>query len=150
VMQGALLPGLDRLPGVVTYLLERRAASGAAGTNTSERPGSAGGGAPGGAAGTADRPAAEAPAPWLEITPTLTVAGGGGAMVSGGADGATLRGRHLLDVLTDGVLRNAAVQGLGELGPAVGAETTVPTPGHGALRLTRLDGGSVRVTLAVR
>lgn len=146
VMQGTLMPGLERLPGVVTYLLERRlgmSGSGgvAAGLTDTDDPALAGG------------PVAvvDLGPPWLEVTPSLTVAE---ASAHGPASGAPLwgaaRGRHLLDVLDNGPVRNAVVQGLGALGMQTGAEASVPLPGEAPIALRRETSGHVRVTLGAR
>ena len=147
VMQGTLMPGLERLPGVVTYLLERRL--GMSGPGGVAAPGLADTDDPalaGGAIAVAD----PGP-PWLEVTPSLTVAE---ASAHGPASGAplwaTARGRHLLDVLDNGPVRNAVVQGLGALGMQAGAEATVPLPGEAPIALRRETSGHVRVTLGAR
>ncbi len=150
VMQGGLIPGLERLPGVVTYLLERRGASAGTGASGS------------GLVETDDPdlwlapvPAAPVPVdpgpPWLEVTPSLLVAEASAHGPSGGAPGwASARGRHLLDVLDDTIVRNAVVQGLGALGMQPGAETTVPIAGGPPVVLGRAPSGHVRVTLGAR
>ena len=69
----------------------------------------------------------------------------------GGAPGwSNARGRHLLDVLDNGPVRNAVVQGLGALGMQSGAEATVPLPGAAPIALRRESSGHVRVTLGAR
>jgi len=146
VMQGALVPGLERLPGIVSYLLEHRrardgeadAAEGLIASGLPER---------------VDLPPAAPPptAPaWLEITPSLSVAGASGHAPAGVEGWETANGRHLLDVLTDGTLRNAVVQGLGALGMAAGAEVNVPVQGQTPVILRREPSGHVRVTFATR
>jgi len=124
VMQGTLMPGLERLPGVVTYLLEQRRASGAmpagghaSGLNDTDEP------------SLVAAPIDPGP-PWLEVTPSLMVADSSPHGPVAGAPGwSSARGRHLLDVLDNGPVRNAVVQGLGALGMQSGAEATVPLPG---------------------
>ena len=140
VMQGNLVPGLERLPGVVAYLLERRDGMAAG---------------PVADAGSADVYAAPAPVdsgpPWLEVTPSLTVAAAsahGPASASAGG-WSSAEGRHLLDVL-DGPLRNAVVQGLGSLGMPAGSEVSVPLSGAAPISLRREASGHVRVTLTAR
>ncbi len=146
VMQGTLMPGLDRLPGVVTYLLEQRRAgsSGAAAAH---------------AAGLLDTgdPDAGPPVPvdlgppWLEVTPALMVAQSSPhGPPAGAAAWPAAQGRHLLDVLDSGPVRNAVVQGLGALGMQSGAETTVPLPDAAPIALRREASGHVRVTLGAR
>lgn len=145
VMQGTLMPGLDRLPGVVTYLLEQR------------RAGS--GGAAAYAAGLQDTgDSASGPAapidlgpPWLEVTPSLMVAQTSPhGPPTGAPDWPDAQGRHLLDVLDNGPVRNAVVQGLGALGMPSGSETTVPLPDAAPIALRREASGHVRVTLGAR
>lgn len=146
VMQGGLIPGLDRLPGVVTYLLERRAGSamshgaGAAGLLESDDP------------DLGPAPAVVDPGPpWLEISPSLQVIESSAhGPVSGAPGWPSARGRHLLDVLDGGPLRNAVVQGLGVLGMQAGAEATVPLDDAPPIVLRREPSGHVRVTLAAR
>lgn len=144
VMRGDLVPGLERLPGVVTYLLERRTddapASGAAAVASSA--------AVPGKRVTPATPAAVAP--WIEVTPGLAVTAGQGVLLGEGPDAKAMAGKHLLDALTDAPLRNAVVQGLGALGAATGAEVTVATPDHGTFTLSRQAGGNVRVARLVR
>ena len=146
VMQGTLMPGLERLPGVVAYLLEQRAAPAArCRRRTRGRP---------------DRhrravarvaPPFDPGPPWLEVTPSLMVAESSAhGPVSGAPGWSTPRGRHLLDVLDNGPVRNAVVQGLGALGMQAGAEATVPVPGAAPIALRREASGHVRVTLGAR
>jgi pSer/pThr/pTyr-binding forkhead associated (FHA) protein len=146
VMQGGLIPGLERLPGVVTYLLERKAGAvrghGAAGLIETDDPdlGPAAAAAP-----------IDPGPPWLEVTPSLQVAESSAhGPAAGAAAWSTARGRHLLDVLDNGPLRNAVVQGLGALGMQTGAEATVPLGDAPPIVLRREASGHVRVTLAAR
>ncbi len=143
-MQGTLMPGLERLPGVVTYLIEQRKAALTAG-----------------AAQVAGRAAVDAVAaavpvavsgpPWLEVTTTLEVVERSAhGPASGVAGWASAGGRHLLDVLDDGQVRNTVVQGLGALGMEAGSETTVEAPGLGSVTLRRQQSGHVRVVLGTR
>jgi len=145
VMQGTLIPGLERLPGVVSYLLERKGSSDSA---------------PGGAGvyetaetalpGMPAAPIDPGPA-WLEVTPSLLVAEASAHGPAGNeAAWASARGRHLLDVLDSGPMRNAVVQGLGALGMQAGAEATVPLGDTPPIVLRRESSGHVRVTLAAR
>ncbi|BCS31118.1 hypothetical protein TBR22_A03180 [Luteitalea sp. TBR-22] len=146
VMQGTLMPGLERLPGVVAYLLEQRRHAQAGMV--------AGAGGP---AETADPASAGVPVvvdpgpPWIEVTPSLTVVACSAHGPEGGAAGwATASGRHLLDVLDGGPLRNAVVQGLGALGMQAGAEASVAVPDGLPVLLRRESSGHVRVTLGAR
>jgi hypothetical protein len=144
VMQGTLMPGLERLPGVVAYLLEQRRHAQAAG-----------GAAVGAAVGLdAASPGAVAldPGPsWIEVTPSLGVTACSSHGPEVGASGwASAPGRHLLDVLDGGALRNAVVQGLGALGMQAGAEATVAVPDGQSIVLRREASGHVRVTLGAR
>lgn len=149
VMQGTLIPGLDRLPGVVAYLLEqRRNAQGQA--------------FPGGGAGgegmvdglhpaSGGVPAVDPGPPWIEVTPSLTVTAASAHGPATGATGwASAAGKHLLDVLDGGPVRNAVVQGLGALGMQAGAEASVPVPDGASVALRREASGHVRVTLGAR
>lgn len=146
VMQGHLMPGLERLPGVVAYLLEQRRAGG--GLPASEGR-AATGSAPGADADVSDG-AAPGPA-WIEITPALTVAAvSPHAPASGVRVWSAASGRHLLDVLEPGPICNAVVQGLGALGTATGAEVVVPVPGCPQVTLRRENTTHVRVELAGR
>lgn len=142
VVQGSLLPGLDRLPGIVAYLLEQRKAGGVA----------AAAGLPG--AGGAVVPAAlveDVPA-WVVVTPSLSVTETSPHAPSTGirnwASGA--KGRHLLDMLEPGAMCNAVVQGLGALSNAPGAAMTVPVDGGAPVTLRRESGGHVRIELPMR
>ena len=145
VMQGGLIPGLDRLPGVVTYLLERRA-----GAAASHRAGTAG------LLETDEPDLGPAPVvdpgpPWLEVAPSLQVVESSPHGPASGATGwSSAKGRHLLDVLDGGPVRNAVVQGLGALGMQHGAEATVPLADGPPIVLRRETSGHVRVTLAAR
>jgi hypothetical protein len=88
---------------------------------------------------------------WLEVTPSLLVAESSAHGPDAGAtDWASAKGRHLLDVLDNGPIRNAVVQGLGALGMQAGAEATVPFAGGPPIVLRREPSGHVRVTLAAR
>ena len=134
VMQGTLMPGLERLPGVVTYLLEQRRVGGAM---HAARPRARPDGHRRSGAG-ASRHAADRRPPWLEVTPSLMVAESSVHGPEAGAAGwSDARGRHLLDVLDNGPIRNAVVQGLGALGMQSGAEATVPVPGGAPIALRR-------------
>jgi hypothetical protein len=146
VMQGTLVPGLERLPGIVSYLLEQRRAR----DGDVEMPqGVNAAGLPGGA--TAVPVVAPPPEPaWLEITPSLSVARVSAQGPANVAGWDAAGGRHLLDVLTDGPVRNAVVQGLGALGMAAGAEVSVPVDGQTPIALRREPSGHVRVTFATR
>jgi hypothetical protein len=147
VMQGPLMPGLDRLPGVVTYLIEQRKAAGA--LPAAHR---AAGATHGGEPAFVDLTSpVDAGPPWLEVTPSLMVvesSADGPAVGATGWNGA--RGRHLLDVLENGPVRNAVVQGLGALSMQSGAEATVPLPTGAPVALRREPSGHVRVTLGGR
>jgi hypothetical protein len=149
VMQGNLMPGLERLPGVVTYLLEqRRAGTATPAGDRAHRPMED---AEPAMPVVAAAPPVDPGPPWLEVTPSLSVAS---ASPHGPETGATAwsaaRGRHLLDVLDNGPVRNAVVQGLGALSMQAGAETTVPLPGGAPVVLRRESSGHVRVTLGAR
>ncbi len=144
VMDGRLLPGIERLPGIVTYLLEhRRHVSG----NSSS------GGA---ATGSGSVAALEPPPPpepvgpaWIEATPSLSVvATSAHAPGDGVRDWASASGRHLLDVLEPGPVCNAVVQGLGALGMAAGAHVVVPVADRPPVTLRREASTHVRVELA--
>ena len=87
--------------------------------------------------------------PWLEVTPSLVVAASSDHAPEGAAAWAGASGRHLLDVLDSGPLRNAIVEGLGALGMQAGAQTRVPL-GDGSIVLRREPSGHVRVTLGAR
>lgn len=146
VMQGTLVPGLERLPGIVSYLLEQRRAR----DGDAELPE---GVTAAGLSGGPTVPAVVAPPPepaWLEITPSLSVARVSAEAPAGVAGWEAAGGRHLLDVLTDGPVRNAVVQGLGALGMAAGAEVSVPVDGQPPIALRRESSGHVRVTFATR
>ena len=145
VMQGGLIPGLERLPGVVSYLLERKAGASLAhgvGVHETEDPD----------LGPA-RPVVpvDPGPPWIEVTPSLLVAESSAhGPAAGAADWASAKGRHLLDVLDNGPMRNAVVQGLGALGMQTGAEATVPLGDAAPIALRREASGHVRVTLGAR
>lgn len=142
VVQGGLLPGLDRLPGIVAYLLEQRKAGGVAAA--ASMPGA--GGAVVQAALVEDVPA------WVVVTPSLSVTETSPHAPSSGirnwASGA--KGRHLLDMLEPGAMCNAVVQGLGALSNAPGAAMTVPVDGGAPVTLRRESGGHVRIELPMR
>jgi hypothetical protein len=142
VMQGGLLPGLDRLPGIVAYLLEQRKAGGAA---AAASPVVAGGVA------VPVAPVEDVPA-WVVVTPSLSVTETSPHAPSSGirnwASGA--KGRHLLDMLEPGAMCNAVVQGLGALSNAPGAAMTVPVDGGAPVTLRREAGGHVRIELPMR
>ena len=57
---------------------------------------------------------------------------------------------HVFDVLDNGPVRNAVVQGLGVLSMRSGAEATVPVADGGVVALRRESSGHVRVTLGQR
>lgn len=142
VMQGQLVPGLERLPGIVAYLLEQRKAGSAAASAA----------APQGVRPAAG-PVAEVEEPaWIVVTPSLAVQETSPHAPSAGirnwASGA--RGKHLLDVLEPGGLCNAVVQGLGALSNAPGADMTVPVSGSAPVTLRREPGGNVRIALPMR
>lgn len=145
VMRADLMPGLERLPGVITYLIEHRdvVAASAGGR------GADGSGSARAASGSAEI-VAEGPA-WLEINTameiTVTSPQRPAAAVSTWSHAG---GRHVLDVLQDPTVRNAVVQGLGGLGMTPGAEATVRLSDDAAVRLARLASGHVRVTLPGR
>ncbi len=138
-MQGSLLPGLDKLPPVVTYLLEQRKA------------GFSARGSAGGALGAAD---AEQPTPaWLEMTSTLSVVGTSphAPLLDVRAWGATAVGRHLLDVFEPGAACNAVVMGLSSLAPAAGSEVLVPVDGHAQpMVLRREASGNLRLAIPLQ
>lgn len=141
VMRGSLLPGLERLPGIVSYLLEQRKAGIPVALP----------GRPGGLAG-AEEVAVEDAAAWIEVTPSLSVTQTSPHAPPTGirnwASGA--KGKHLLDVLEPGPLCNAVVQGLGALSNAPGSAMTVPAAGASPVTLRRATGGSVRIELPMR
>ncbi len=148
VMQGGLMPGLDRLPGVVTYLLERKT-----GSTSGYRTG------PSMLFETDDPDLGPVPPavpfdpgpPWLEVTPSLMITGSSAHGPDAGASAwASANGRHLLDVLEHGPIRNAVVQALGALGMQAGAEASVPLGDGSPVVLRRESSGHVRVTLAAR
>ena len=143
VMQGGLLPGLDRLPGIVAYLLEQRKAGG--GAVVAAGPLGAGG------AAVPVVPVEDVPA-WVVVTPSLSVTETSPHAPSSGirnwASGA--KGRHLLDMLEPGAMCNAVVQGLGALSNAPGAAMTVPVEGGVPVTLRRESGGHVRIELPMR
>jgi hypothetical protein len=152
VMDGRLLPGIDRLPGVITYLLEQRR-SGATAPGASVATGPTAAGAPGAAPQQIDRVAPPPPVgpAWIEVTPSLSVvATSAHAPDRGMRDWTSAPGRHLLDVLEPGPLCNAVVQGLGALGMAAGAEVSIPVPDQPPVTLTRERSTHVRVELAMR
>ncbi len=145
VMQGGLMPGLDGLPGVVTYLLERK---------TGDTSGYGAG--PSMLFETDDPDLGPSPQavpfdpgpPWLVVTPALMIAASSGHGPDAGASAwASANGRHLLDVLESGPTCNAVVQGLGALGMQAGAEVTVPLVSGPPIALRRESSGDVRVTL---
>ncbi len=142
VMQGSLVPGLERLPGIVAYLLEQRKAGSATASGTAPRRDRA----PSEQASPVDEPA------WIVATPSLTVQETSTHAPSSGvrnwASGA--QGQHLLDVLEPGALCNAVVQGLGALSNAPGADMTVPVSGRAPVTLRREAGGNVRIILPLR
>lgn len=141
VMQGTLLPGLERVPGIVAYLLEQRKAGGGAQVGTWPAQGDM---APASAA-VVDQPA------WLVLSASLAVQEVSPHGPSRGVrDWTSGQGRHLLDVLEPGPLCNAVVQGLGALSNAPGADMTVPVDGGAPVTLRREPGGNVRITLPVR
>lgn len=146
VMQGTLMPGLERLPGIVSYLLEQRRSRE---VDSDSPDGGPAAGLPGGPTPTPVAPLPPEPA-WLEITPSLSVARASAQAPPGLAGWEAAVGRHLLDVLTDGPVRNAVVQGLGALGMAAGAEVSVPVDGQAPIGLRREPTGHVRVTFATR
>lgn len=140
VMQGSLLPGLDRLPGIVAYLLEQRKAGGAAVAS------------PIGVGGVAPVAVAQEVPAWVVVTPSLSVTETSPHAPASGirnwASGA--KGRHLLDMLEPGAMCNAVVQGLGALSNAPGAAMTVPVDGGAPVTLRRESGGHVRIELPMR
>lgn len=145
VMQGTLVPGLDRLPGIVAYLLEQRRAGAGA---TRATLGAAHAGVD---AAVVEAPEVLEPA-WLVVTPSLSV-----TLTSPHAPpdgirnwGGGTKGRHLLDVLEPGPLCNAVVQGLGALSNAPGAAMTVPAEGRAPVTLRREAEGHVRIELPMR
>lgn len=154
VMDGKLLPGVDRLPGVITYLLEQRRAQAAVSVAAAVAESAMGGGA------RAAAPAAVAPVvtggvgtgpAWVVVTPSLSVVETSAeAPAAGVRDWASASGRHLLDVLEPGPVCNAVVQGLGTLGLAAGSEVAVPVPGQPSVTLRREPSTHVRVELAAR
>ena len=133
-IDGRLLPGLDRLAGIVSDLVEqRRAGEQAASTRR---------------AGDAESTSGS---PWIEVTPALMVVSASSAAPGSGVRNWTsASGRNLLDVLEPGALCNAIVQGLSSLAPAPGAVITEPVPGHAPVTLRREPSGHVRVDLAAR
>lgn len=141
VMQGTLVPGLERLPGIVAYLLEQRKAGAAPAASGPARRQSA----------DAAPVAVDEPA-WIIVTPSLSVTDTSPhappAGIRNWASGA--RGKHLLDVLEPGAQCNAVVQGLGALSNAPGADMTVPVTGRPPVSLRREDGGHVRIELPMR
>lgn len=147
VMQGSLVPGLERLPGIVSYLLEQRRSREVEADWPEDGASAA---LPGGPTPTAVSASVPPDPAWLEITPSLSVARASAQAPSGVAGWAASVDRHLLDVLTDGPVRNAVVQGLGALGMAAGAEVSVPVEGQGPIGLRRETNGHVRVTFAPR
>ena len=148
VMQGSLMPGLERLPGVVTYLLEQRRAGGAI-PPADRVPGASH--ADGPALPVVEAPPVDPGPPWLEVTPSLMVVESSAHGPAAGATGwNNARGRHMLDVLDNGPVRNAVVQGLGALSMQSGSEATVPLPAGAPVTLRREASGHVRVTLGAR
>lgn len=142
IMQGGLLPGLERLPGVVTYLMEQRASSAPAPVS-------------GGGPSTSAAPVAPPPEEpvWIEVTPSLAVvAASRRGPASGVASWESVASKHLLDVLQQPGLRNAVVQGLGALSMKPGADVTIPVPDDplADVHLRREPSGNVRVTLGTR
>ena len=135
-MQGNLLPGLDKLPPVVAYLLEQRKA------------GFAARGRAGGAFAVTD---AQQPTPaWIEMTSTLSVVGTSPHAPSFAVRtwGAPAEGRHLLDVFEPGAVCNAVVMGLSGLAPAAGSEVVVPVDGHQKpMVLRREASGNLRLAI---
>jgi hypothetical protein len=145
VMQGTLLPGLERLPGIVAYLLEQRRAGAPAGRAAGEPRGD------GLAEAGGDTPELLPPA-WIAVTPSLAV-----TLTSPHAPrdgirnwGSGAKGTHLLDVLAPGAVCHAVVQGLGALGHAPGAFLTVPVEGALPVTLRRETDGHVRIELHAR
>jgi hypothetical protein len=145
VMQGTLLPGLERLPGIVAYLLEQRRAGAPAGRTAGEPRGD------GLAEADGDTPELLPPA-WIAVTPSLSV-----TLTSPHAPrdgirnwGSGTKGAHLLDVLAPGAVCNAVVQGLGALGHAPGTFLTVPVEGALPVTLRRETGGHVRIEIPAR
>ncbi len=143
VMDSRLLPGIERLPGIVSYLLEHRRHVGGATTQ--------GGAATGSGSVAAIEPQAP-PEPvgpaWIEATPSLSVvATSAHAPGDGVRDWASASGRHLLDVLEPGPVCNAVVQGLGALGMAAGAHVVVPVADRPPVTLRREASTHVRVEL---
>ncbi len=154
VMDGKLLPGVDRLPGVITYLLEQRRAQAAVSVAAAVAESVARGDvrSTAAAAGAPDaRVTAGAGPAWVVVTPSLSVVETSAeAPAAGVRDWASASGRHLLDVLEPGPVCNAVVQGLGTLGLAAGSEVAVPVPGQPSVTLRREPSTHVRVELAVR
>lgn len=146
VMRGDLLPGLERLPGIVAYLLEQRKSGGPAGVSAGQ-PGILAGSVQGQQAQVAE----EVPA-WIIVTPSLSVTETSPHAPASGirnwASGA--RGRHLLDTLEPGPMCNAVVQGLGALSNAPGAALSVPVDGTLSVMLRREAAGHVRIELPMR
>jgi hypothetical protein len=147
VMQGGLLPGLDRLTTVVTPLLERTQGSargrrhGASTLFETDDPDLS----------PANAGVSDPGPPWLIVTPSLQVIQSSGhAPAAGAAAWASATGRHLLDILETGPIRNAVVEGLGALGMQAGAEASVPLAGAPSVTLRRESSGHVRVTVAMR
>lgn len=117
-MQGTLLPGLDKLPPVVSYLLEQRRTGFDAGRREHSP------------LGVTD---AQRPTPaWIEMTPTLSVVSTSPHVppFQVRAWGAEATDRHLLDVLEPGIVCNAVVMALSGLAPPAGSEVAVPVDGH--------------------
>lgn len=143
VMQGTLVPGLERLPGIVSYLLEQQKAR----ITPEDRVLPS---APATARAVVDVPPPPPQPPWLEVTPSLSVAEVSPNAPPEVGDWTAAPGRHLLDVMTDAATRNAVVQALGALGMAAGAEVSMPVEGRPAVTLRRETSGHVRVTFATR
>lgn len=135
-MQGNLLPGLDKLPPVVAYLLEQRKA------------GFAARGRAGGGFAVTD---AQQPTPaWIEMTSALSVVATSPQAPPFAVRtwGVTAAGRHLLDVFEPGAVCNAVVMGLSGLAPAAGSEVVVPVDDHQKPMILRREAsGNLRLAI---